>query len=106
MKKKILLFVAILGVIALTGCNSNNNDPVLTVCDELSTIKSDFENGDLDKDELFTKLDDLSKKCTEDANICSNLKNRPKYTSNTKDEIINADLTIFENSCKRYKQDK
>lgn len=102
MKKKISFYAVVLTMcFCLTGCGKEKvENPTLSICNQLDTITTQYENNEIDKKQLINKLSELENECTMDLDLCTVIS--PGFMNeNTSDEIIDAHLLNIDVECEK-----
>jgi len=88
--KKNLLTLLIFAVILLSGCSSEEKDPMLVLCDKVDNIVQNYRNESINEDDFISQMLELESECTTNDYLCTDITTFKMLNSNLKKEFFDA----------------
>ena len=88
--RKYLLALLVVPVILLSGCSSEEKDPMLSLCDKVDSIVQNYRNESINEDEFISQILELKSECTTDDYLCTEITAFKMLNSDMKKELFDA----------------
>jgi len=104
--KKIIIILVLTICITLTGGCSNKTDeqdPLLGLCNEIDTTINDYRSQKIDKTEFIDTIRSFKEECNGNEYLCTSITSFDMVEDTYSDEILDAYITNLEVGCQKIK---